>query len=246
MEDYLRAIYDLGRDGDPVSTTALAQRIGVAPASVTGMIKRLHGLRLLNHAPYAGVTLTPPGLRVAIELVRHHRIIETYLAEAMGLGWDAVHDEAHRLEHHVSAALGERMAELLGHPERDPHGAPIPPREGPFVEPAYGTLAEAAAGQRLVIREVADEDADRLRELDRLGLRPDVAIEVLAVAPEAETVTLRLRSPGEATSRGAAEAGTGGQAPSGAAERGRGSAGDAGALVVARDLAQAVYVAEES
>lgn len=192
MEDYLRAIYDLGRDGAPVSTTALAQRIGVAPASVTGMIKRLHALRLLDHAPYAGVTLTPPGRRVAIELVRHHRIIETYLAEAMGLGWDAVHDEAHRLEHHVSAALGERMAELLGHPERDPHGAPIPPRDGPFVEPAYGTLADAEPGERLVVREVADEDAGRLRQLDRLGLRPDAAVEVVAAGPEDGAVRVRV------------------------------------------------------
>jgi len=215
MEDYLRAIYDLGRDGEPVSTTALAQRVGVAPASVTGMIKRLHGLRLLDHAPYAGVRLTPPGLRVAIELVRHHRIIETYLAEAMGIGWDAVHDEAHRLEHHVSPALGERMAELLGHPERDPHGAPIPPRDGPFVESAYGTLADAEVGQRLVVREVADEDAERLRQLDHLGLRPDAVVEVVARGPGEDLVTVRV-----------------------------GSGASAEAQAVALELASAVFVAE--
>lgn len=222
MEDYLRAIYDLGRDGAPVSTTALAQRIGVAPASVTGMIKRLHALRLLDHEPYAGVTLTPPGLRVAIELVRHHRIIETYLAEAMGLGWDAVHDEAHRLEHHVSPALGERMAELLGHPERDPHGAPIPPRDGPFVEPAYGTLAEAEPGERLVVREVADEDAGRLRQLDRLGLRPDAALTVVAAGPEPGAVRVRV---------GGGGAGGGGEQ------------GDDGECVLEPELARAVFVA---
>jgi DtxR family Mn-dependent transcriptional regulator len=192
IEDYVRAIYDLGRDGNPVSTSALAERLGVAPASVTGMLKRLAGLGLVRHQPYAGVELTPAGRKVALEVMRHHRLIETYLAEAMGVAWDQVHDEAHRLEHHISEDLEDRIAELLGHPERDPHGAMIPPKEGPFQEPDYPTLAEADPGARLVVREVSDEDADRLRYLGELGLLPDVELVVTAVAPYGGPITVRV------------------------------------------------------
>ena len=183
MEDYLRAIWDLGggAEGQPVATTPLARRLEVAPASVTGMIKRLAGLGLVEHERYAGARLSSLGERVALEIIRHHRIIETYLAEALGVGWDEVHDEAHRLEHHISDQLGERMAAALGYPQRDPHGAPIPPSEGPFVRTAYRRLSEALPGEALVVREVADEDAAILRRLDALGLRPDARLRVLAV-----------------------------------------------------------------
>lgn len=185
MEDYLRAIWDLGggAEGEPVATTHLARRMDVAPASVTGMIKRLAGLGLVLHERYAGARLSPLGERVALEVIRHHRIIETYLAEALGVGWDEVHDEAHRLEHHISDALGERMAEALGHPERDPHGAPIPPSRGPFVPTEYLCLSAAQPGDHLVVREVVDEDGAVLRQLDGLGLRPDVELRVVAVDP---------------------------------------------------------------
>ncbi|MFN2114277.1 MAG: metal-dependent transcriptional regulator [Anaerolineae bacterium] len=192
MEDYIRAVYDLHHEEGVATTTALARRLGVAPASVTGMLKRLSALGLVEHEPYGGVELTAPGERVALEIVRHHRLIETYLAEAMGVSWDEVHQEADRLEHHISDALGDRMAEILGHPERDPHGAPIPPKEGPFVQPRYRTLATAAAGDRLVIREVVDEDAERLRYLDSLGMRPDVCVEVIAVAPFGGPITVQV------------------------------------------------------
>jgi len=183
MEDYVRAIYDLQGGSERVSTSALSERMEVAPATATGMVRRLARRGLAEYEPYAGVQLTPAGERVALEVIRHHRLIEAYLAEAMGLSWDQVHDEAHRLEHHISDELLDRMAEILGHPERDPHGAPIPPEDGPFDEPAYAALAEAKAGQRLVIRQVVDEDAERLRYLGELGLRPDVAIEVVEVGP---------------------------------------------------------------
>jgi len=179
MEDYVRAIYAAGGDEVAVATTVLARALDVAPASVTGMIKRLDGLGLVRHERYAGVVLTEVGRKVALEILRHHRLIETFLAEALGIGWDAVHDEAHRLEHHISDALGERMADFLGHPERDPHGAPIPPRDGPFVAPRHARLADAAAGDRVVVREVPDEDAAQLRALDRLGIRPDAVLEVV-------------------------------------------------------------------
>jgi DtxR family Mn-dependent transcriptional regulator len=191
-EDYLRAIYDLGRGGEAVSTTALAERLGVAPASVTGMLKKLDQLGLAVHTPYAGVRLTPEGELVALEVIRHHRLIETFLAETLGVGWDAVHDEAHRLEHHISEALEDRMADALGNPTRDPHGAAIPPKEGPFVEPVYASLAEASAGEHLVIREVADEDAERLRYLGSLGLWLDTELTVLSVAPFDGPIIVRV------------------------------------------------------
>lgn len=183
MEDYLRAIYDLERHEAPVSNSAVAKRMAVAPASATGMLKRLAGLGLLAYKPYSGVQLTPAGQKVALEVIRHHRLLETYLAEAMGVGWDLVHDEAHRLEHHLSDELEDRMAEILGHPERDPHGAPIPPKDGPFDEPEYGSLADAEPGQRLVIRRVRDDDAARLRYLGQLGLHPETELVVVEVGP---------------------------------------------------------------
>ncbi len=192
VEDYVRAIYQLAQEETPVSTTALARHMAVAPASVTGMLKRLQGLGLVVYERYAGVGLSPAGERMALEVIRHHRLIETYLAEALGVSWDQVHEEAHRLEHHISEALEDRMAEVLGHPRRDPHGAPIPPKEGPFRPPRYPLLTQFAAGARLVIREVADEDAEHLRALARLGLRPDVALTLVRAEAGEATVTLAL------------------------------------------------------
>lgn len=192
IEDYVRAIYQLQQQQRPVATTVLARSMQVAPASATGMLKRLQLLGLVIYAPYAGVTLTPAGERMALEVIRHHRLIETYLAEALGVSWDQVHDEAHRLEHHISEALEDRMAEVLGHPRRDPHGAMIPPKDGPFSPPVYRLLTEFGSGTRLVIREVMDEDADRLRALGRLGLRPDVVVTVLRAEPGEPTITLGL------------------------------------------------------
>jgi DtxR family Mn-dependent transcriptional regulator len=191
-EDYLRAIYDLGRDGSQVPTTALAERLGVTPASVTGMLKQLDQHGLVVHTRYAGVRLTPEGERVALEVIRHHRLIETYLAEALGLGWDAVHEEAHRLEHHISEDLEDRMAEALGNPTRDPHGAWIPPKAGPFEEPRFPSLAESQPGERLLVQSVPDEDAERLRYLASLGIRPDALVAVRAVAPDDGPLTVLL------------------------------------------------------
>lgn len=190
IEDYVRAIYQLQQQERPVATTALARSMNVAPASATGMLKRLHGLGLVTHERYAGVVLTPAGEQMALEVIRHHRLIETYLAEALGVSWDQVHDEAHRLEHHISEALEDRMAEVLGDPRRDPHGAMIPPKVGPFVPPVYRLLSEFGAGAHLVIREVMDEDAERLRALGRLGLRPDVVLTVLRADPDEPSISL--------------------------------------------------------
>jgi DtxR family transcriptional regulator, Mn-dependent transcriptional regulator len=197
VQDYVRAIYDLERtSGAPVATTMLADRLSVAAASVTGMVKRLHRDGYVRHERYAGVELTPSGRQVALEVIRHHRLIETYLASAMGVSWDKVHDEAHRLEHHISEELEDRMAEILGHPDQDPHGAAIPPKDGPFEEPTYQTLADVAAGETVVVTEVEDEDPELLRYLDSLGLRPGATLEVLEIAPFAGPLTLLVASSG--------------------------------------------------
>lgn len=205
IEDYVRAIYDLGRAADAVATTALAERLEVAPASVTGMLKRLDALGLVEHKPYEGVRLTPLGRKVALEVIRHHRLIETYLAEAMGVAWDRVHEEAHRLEHHISEDLEDRMAEILGHPERDPHGAPIPPKEGEFLEPTYRSLDSAVEGERLAVCEVPDEDPERLRYFASIGLMPGAEFEVIEVAPFAGPITIRIAGRHQAIGRAMAE-----------------------------------------
>jgi DtxR family transcriptional regulator, Mn-dependent transcriptional regulator len=130
MEDYLKAVYRLQEDGAPVTTQRLAGQLGVSCPSVTSMVKRLHGLGLLSHVPYRGVALTADGTSAARAVVRHHRLLELYLAESLGVPWDRVHAEAERLEHHLSEELEARMDAALGFPTRDPHGAPIPRREG--------------------------------------------------------------------------------------------------------------------
>jgi len=170
QEDYLKQVLLLSESG-PVSTQALARRMGVRPASVTGMVKKLAALGLLRYEPYKGVRLTEAGRAVALEVLRHHRLIETYLAEALGYDWDEVHAEAERLEHHISEAFEARIAEWLGHPERDPHGDPIPSPSLDLPPAAGTTLAAAPAGRYRLLR-VRSQDGDTLALLARLGLVP--------------------------------------------------------------------------
>jgi len=129
IQHYLRAIYKLGESGDSVSTTALAREMGVSPASASAMVKKLAALELVAHEPYRGVSLTPAGEQVALEVIRHHRLLELYLAETLGIHVDEVHDEADRLEHALSEELEARIDEALGYPTHDPHGDPIPDAE---------------------------------------------------------------------------------------------------------------------
>jgi len=174
QEDYLKQVFLLS-EGGPVSTQALADRMGVRPASVTGMVKKLATLGLLDYAPYRGVLLTEAGRAVALEVLRHHRLIETYLAEALGYDWDEVHAEAERLEHHISEAFEARIAAWLGHPERDPHGDPIP---APDLElPAGGgrALGDCSPGRYRLLR-VRAQDKGTLALLARLGLLPGVTL----------------------------------------------------------------------
>jgi len=183
VEDYLKAVYSLSRDGTPASTSSLARVLDVQPASVTGMVKRLAESGYLEHLPYKGVRLTESGLSEALRIVRRHRILETYLQLKLGFAWDDVHDEAERLEHAASDALIERMAAALGEPSHDPHGAPIPTVTGEIEAPVIATLADAEVGSTVEVRAVQDDDSAHLRELDRLGLVPGAQVTVEARAP---------------------------------------------------------------
>jgi DtxR family Mn-dependent transcriptional regulator len=190
-EDYLKTIWKLGRDGR-VSTSALASELGVSAASVTGMLKKLAALNLVEHEPYKGASLTPAGERVALEVVRHHRLLELYLTQALGLGWDEVHDEADRLEHHLSEELEAKIDEALGFPSRDPHGDPIPSVTLELCRDETRPLADVEAGDAAVVARVPAEDAGLLRYLGTLGLAPDRAVRVVEQAPFGGPVTVEV------------------------------------------------------
>jgi DtxR family Mn-dependent transcriptional regulator len=192
IEDYLRAIYELQCAEGQVGTTLLADRLGVTPASATGMIKKLAEMKLLVHEPYQGVKLTKSGQKVALEVVRHHRLIERFLSEALGVPWDRVHEEAHKIEHAISEDIEERMDTVLGHPTTDPHGSPIPRLDGTIDESANTRLAELAPGQSAVVAEVSDHDSALLRYLGELGLYPQSEVAVMAVAPLDGLMTVRV------------------------------------------------------
>ena len=192
VEDYLKAIYEIEREGRAAATTDIAHRLSIAPASVSGMVRRLADQGLIAHERYRGVRLTESGRRAALRTLRRHRIIEAYLAGALGYPWDEVHAEAERLEHAASDALVDRMAAAIGEPTVDPHGAPIPTREGAIDERPHRSLAELAAGERARVTRVADEDPERLRYLATLGVMPGATVTVLERAPFDGPITLEL------------------------------------------------------
>jgi DtxR family transcriptional regulator, Mn-dependent transcriptional regulator len=191
-QDYLKAIWKLERAGD-MSTSALAESLGVAPASATAMLKKLATLGLVVHERYHGATLTPAGERMALEVVRHHRLLELYLMQALGLSWDQVHEEAERLEHHLSDELEARIDEALGFPTRDPHGDPIPSPELRLARDEVACLSDLAAGSMTVVRRVPDADPELLRYLATLGLVPAEEVTVLEQAPFDGPVTVEVR-----------------------------------------------------
>lgn len=186
MEDYLKAVYRL-RDfvgpGGQVTTQRLAEELGVTGPSVTNMVKRLHELRLLRHTRYHGVELTPAGEKIALEVLRHHRLLELYLAESLGYPWDEVHAEAERLEHHVSEELEARMDRVLGHPTRDPHGDPIPSREGQIDTLTAVPLVGLPPGESATVARVSDRDPEQLRYLGGLGLYPGATVMLTELLP---------------------------------------------------------------
>jgi len=190
-EDYLKAVLEIQREAGRVSTSALAERMGVAPASATGMIKKLAALRLVRHVPYQGVQLTRAGERTALEVLRHHRLLELYLERALGYSWDEVHEEADRLEHVISEELEERIFEALGRPTRDPHGEPIPRKDGTVPETRQLPLSSLAPGTSATIGQVERSSPEMLRYLGERGLVPDATIEVVETAPFDGPITVR-------------------------------------------------------
>jgi len=197
-EDYLKAIYAIELDGVAAATNDIAQRLAIAPASVSGMVQRLADHGLVEYERYRGVRLTDQGRRAALRTLRRHRVIEAYLVRALGYGWDRVHDEAERLEHAASDELIDRMAEVIGEPVTDPHGAPIPTREGKIAETPRWTLADAAVGSTTLVVRVSDEDPGMLRYLDSLGLKPGAEVTLTERAPFDGPLTLAI---GQATCR---------------------------------------------
>jgi DtxR family transcriptional regulator, Mn-dependent transcriptional regulator len=190
IEDYLKTIFELGSEGSSVSTSALASALRVSAASVTGMLKKLASMHLITHEPYYGVTLTESGRKVALEVIRHHRLIELYLHEALGVPWDEVHAEAERMEHVLSEELEARIDKALGHPTVDPHGAPIPSADLELTVPLRTPMAEVAVGTRALIAEVSDHDSELLKYVGELGLYPGTEILIRAVAPFDGPITL--------------------------------------------------------
>ncbi len=182
IEDYLKVIYELTRMSGRAATSQIAARMGVTPASASGMIQKLATTTppLLKYEKHHGVLLTVEGEKIALEIIRYHRLLELYLQEALGFPWDQVHAEADRLEHVISPDFIERIARILGEPQRDPHGHPIPSRELALPCEADQSLQDLRPGQQALIRRVDDADPGLLRYLETLGLKPETPLEVIA------------------------------------------------------------------
>jgi DtxR family Mn-dependent transcriptional regulator len=183
VENYAKAIYAIQQRSDTVTTNAIAERMGVTPASASGMVKKLDGLGLVSHEPYKGVELTEAGERVALEVIRHHRLLELYLAESLDVPWDRVHAEAEVLEHVLSEELEELIAAKLGNPTVDPHGDPIPTADLVMEERQTDSLADLAAGARATFVRISDSDPEMLRYLAERGIAPGDDFEVIDKQP---------------------------------------------------------------
>jgi DtxR family Mn-dependent transcriptional regulator len=199
VQDYLKGLFTLGEGAGsdvPISTTAIAQHLGVSAASATNMLKKLDSLGLVVHVPYRGVELTDPGRKVALEVLRHHRLLETYLAEALGVPWDEVHAEAEVLEHVLSEELEERIAARLGHPTADPHGHPIPSKDLTSPPPPSRTLWDATEGASVIVDRVSDSDPSALRYLAELGITPGAQAVVRGRGPIGGPLFVRVEDAG--------------------------------------------------
>lgn len=191
VEDYLKTIYKLQGDG-AVSTTDIAKAMGVSSASVTNMIKRLDQMSLASYQSYKGVTLTEAGNKIALEIIRHHRLLETYLKEIMGYSWESIHEEAEHLEHHISEEFENRIDQMLGYPTHDPHGDPIPTRDGKVAATVDDPLCDTKPGQTVMVQRVSDEDPVLLHYLEDLGLLPGARVEIIGKAPFDGPLTVHI------------------------------------------------------
>ena len=199
MEDYLGEIYRLRERGEEITVQALAQALAVRPPSVTGMVKRLAAAGLLDHQRYQAIALTRAGEAAALHVLRHHRLLELYLSEFLDMPWEDVHAEADRLEHHISESLEERIAATLGDPTYDPHGDPIPSREGVIPSRAVRRLSELAPGESGCVAQITLQESAVLHYLSSLGVRPGVQVAVQAIAQVGGVVTLLVAAPEPAT-----------------------------------------------
>ncbi|MDQ4095373.1 MAG: metal-dependent transcriptional regulator [Actinomycetota bacterium] len=204
VQDYVKTVWAIeSADGDEIaSTSAVAQRLGVSAASATNMLKKLDALGLVAYVPYRGASLTEAGRKIALEVIRHHRLLETYLAEALGVPWDKVHDEAEILEHALSEDLEERIAAHLGHPTRDPHGHPIPTKDGSLPDAGPGRprkLWDVAEGEKVSVGHVPDGEAKALRYFDEVGIRPGARLDVVDRGPVEGPVFVRVDEGAEVT-----------------------------------------------
>jgi DtxR family Mn-dependent transcriptional regulator len=193
QQDYLKALYQLHGAERPVPTRDLAQRLGISSPSVSEMVTRLSAQGLVEHDRYRGQQLTREGRKVALELVRHHRLLEMFLVQVLGYSWDEVHDEAERLEHVISERMEQRIFELLGRPELDPHGHAIPTLTGKVRPVSNRPLSECRAGEKLVVQGVSDDDPVRLRELERRGLLPGTRLEMLEESKFEGPIGVRIK-----------------------------------------------------
>jgi DtxR family Mn-dependent transcriptional regulator len=192
-ENYAKALYELqGRDETPVGTTAVAERLGVTPASASGMLKRLADEGVVVYEPYHGARLTPEGERIALEVIRHHRLLELFLAEVLDMPWDRVHAEAEVLEHHISEELEELIAAKLGEPALDPHGDPIPDRDLAISADDSVALTELDPGERGVFTRVSDSDASMLRYLAENAIQPGASLTVRSREPFGGPVVIEI------------------------------------------------------
>ncbi len=179
IQDYLKVIFTIQEENAVVTTTDIARTMNVSAASVTGMIKRLDRMKLVVHESYKGVKLTGAGEKIALEIIRHHRLLETYLREIMGYSWEKMHSEAEHLEHHISEDFEERIDALLGYPTHDPHGHPIPTQDLKMVRTKTIALSEAPTGELLSIHHLSDSDANLLGLLEKTGLLPGCEVRII-------------------------------------------------------------------
>jgi DtxR family Mn-dependent transcriptional regulator len=197
IEDYVKVIYGFTEwQAKPITSSQLAQRLGVANSSVSEMVRKLKDQGLVDHKPYSAITLTPAGVRLALSMVRRHRLIETYLVQELGYSWDEVHDEAELREHAVSDTFIERMATKLGNPQRDPHGDPIPAADGTVLLPPAHLLAELDEGHTGRITRISDENPDLLRYLAAEEIDLDAEVEVLGRRPFGGALMVRINNAG--------------------------------------------------